>query len=178
MAIHSPVKSRRTAARNTEKTKQFISFRLRQEWFALPIDAVQRVVQMGKIYGDPQGTGVSLTNFQGQETIVVDVAYLIFGETSSLAQEQKTASVASEKNQPRILLIVQSNKGEIVGLPVDSTPVMRRVPDSAFTPIPETYIAQGNVRCISSTMIQLSDQPPMFLLDLNQLVEPQKLSSF
>ncbi|MCU0535915.1 MAG: chemotaxis protein CheW [Hydrococcus sp. Prado102] len=174
MAIHSPIRSRRTAVHNTEKTKQFISFRLRQEWFALPIDVVQRVIQMGKIYGDPQGTGVSLTNFQGQETIVVDVAHLIFGNSSS--QEQKQSSAAGEKKQPRILLIIQSDQGEIFGLPVDSTPIMRRVPDSAFTPIPETYIAQGNVRCISSTMIQLSDHPPMFLLDSNQLVEPQKLS--
>jgi chemotaxis signal transduction protein len=176
MAINSPVRSRRTAGRNTEKTKQFISFRLRQEWFVLPIDAVQRVIQMGKVYGDPQGTGVSLTNFQGQETVVVDVAYLIFGD-SSLARDEKKLSVASEKNQPRILLILQSS-GEIVGLPVDSTPIMRRVPDSALTPIPETYIAQGNVRCISSTMIQLNDHPPMFLLDPSQLVEPQKLASF
>jgi chemotaxis signal transduction protein len=178
MTINSLVRSRHTAGRNTEKTKQFISFRLRQEWFVLPIDSVQRVIQMGKVYGDPQGTGVSLTNFQGQEIIVVDVAHLIFGETSSLVQEQKQSLSTNEKNQPRILLIIQSDKGEIVGLPVDSTPIMRRVPDSAFTPIPETYIAQGNVRCISSTMIQLSDQPPLFLLDPNQLVEPQKLSGF
>jgi chemotaxis signal transduction protein len=170
MSINSPVRSRRTAGRNTEKTKQFISFLLRQEWFVLPIEAVQRVIQMGKVYGDPQGTGVSLTNFQGQEIVVVDVGYLIFGDS------EKKLSVASEKNQPRILLILQSSKDEIVGLPVDSTPIMRRVPDSAFTPIPETYIAQGNVRCISSTMIQLSDHPPMFLLDPSQLIEPQKLS--
>ncbi|AFY76938.1 MAG: chemotaxis protein CheW [Hydrococcus sp. C42_A2020_068] len=177
MAIYSPVRSRRTAARQAEKTRQFITFRLRQEWFALPIYAVQKVIQMGKVYGDPQGTGISLTNYQGQEIIVVDVARRIFGETSSVAGERKhsLSSVVGEVSEPRFMLLVQSNSGEIVGLPVDSTPAMRRVPESAFTPIPKTYMAQGNIRCISSTTIQLSDHPPLFLLEANQLAEPQQI---
>jgi purine-binding chemotaxis protein CheW len=178
MTIYSPIRSRRTAARKTEKTQQLITFRLRQEWFALPIHAVQRVIQMGKVYGDPQGTGISLTNYQGREIIVVDVAYRIFGETSSVNEEKKNSLVrVSDANEPRILLVVQSDKGEIVGLPVDATPVMRRVPDSAFTAIPEIYLAQGNINCISSTMIQLSDHPPLFLLDTNRLAQPKQILS-
>jgi chemotaxis signal transduction protein len=166
MAIYSPVRSQRTNARKTEKTKQFITFRLRQEWFALPIATVQRVMPMGKVYGDPQGTGISLTSYQGQEILVVDVGKRIFGEVAI----QKPAVVKSETNETRFLLIVQSDLDRVVGLPIDSTPALRRISESAFTPIPDKYISQGNVRCISSTTIQLNDHPPMFLLEAEQLV--------
>lgn len=163
MSIPSLTRGRRSGAHATEKTKQIISFCLRQEWFALPIEAVQKVIQMGQVYGDPQGTGISLTNYLGQEILVIDVARRIFGEN-------KISSVRENRLEPRFLLIVQGNSGEIVGLPVDSTPVMRRVTESAFTPLPETYMAQGNIHCISSTTIQLNDHPPLFLLDANRLV--------
>lgn len=163
MSITSSIRSRRSGVRTNEKTKQIISFCLRKEWFALPIETIQKVIQMGKLYGDPQGTGISLTNYQSQEILVIDVARRIFGEN-------KTNSAVTDATEPRFLLLVQGDLGNIIGLPVDSTPVMRRVPESAFTVIPETYMAQGNIHCISSTSIQLNDHPPLFLLDANRLV--------
>jgi chemotaxis signal transduction protein len=166
MSLYSPIRSRRASAKNTEKTEQFITFQLRHEWFALPIYAVQKVIQMDKIYGDPQGTGISLTNYQGQEVVVVDVGRRIFGETAAIAPRQIDPSL----KETRFMLLVQSEKGETIGLPIDSAPALRRVPDSAFAPIPEAYLAQGNVRAIGSTTIQLSDHPTLFLLDANQLV--------
>jgi purine-binding chemotaxis protein CheW len=171
MAIYSSLISRRATTKKTEKTKQYITFRLRQEWFALPIESLQKVIQMGKVYGDPQGTGISLTNYQDREIIVVDVGRRIFGDMSSSHEKIKTdPSSVGDANEPRIMLLVQNSQDEIVGLPIDSIPAMRRVPDSALAAIPEAYIAQGNVRSISSTTIQLSDHPPLFLLDANQLV--------
>jgi chemotaxis signal transduction protein len=163
MSITSPIRSRRSSVRTSEKTKQIISFCLRQEWFALPIETIQKVIQMGKVYGDPQGIGISLTNYQGQEILVIDVARRIFGEN-------QTTSAMLNATEPRFLLIVQGDSGDVIGLPVDSTPVMRRVAESSFTAIPESYIAQGNIHCISSTSIQLKDHPPLFLLDANQLI--------
>jgi len=163
MSITSSIRTRRSGVRNNQKTKQIISFRLRQEWFALPIEKIQKVLQMGKIYGDPQGTGISLTNYQGQEIVVIDVARRIFGES-------KTPYPVTNTNEPRFLLVVQRDSEDIIGLPVDSTPVMRRVTESAFTVIPETYMTQGNIHCISSISIQLDDHPPLFLLDANRLV--------
>lgn len=163
MSIHSPIRARRSGIRASEKTKQIISFYLQKEWFALPIETVQKVIQMGKVYGDPQGIGISLTNYQGREILVVDVARRIFGEN-------QISSFVEKIIESRLLLIVQSDSGDIIGLPVDSTPVMRRVAESAFTAIPETYMAQKNIHCISSTIIQLSDHLPLFLLDANKLV--------
>ena len=173
MAIFSPLRSRRFAARQTEATQQLIAFRLRQEWFALPVHAVQKVAQMGKVYGDPQGTGISLTKYQNKELLVVDVGHRIFAEAPNPDLASEVVKNSSDLTQQRFLLIVQSDAGEVVGLPIDSQPAIRRVPGSAFTPLPEAYMVQGNIRCISSKMIQLTNQPPLFLLDPNRLAQRQ-----
>lgn len=166
MAIYSPLRSRRFAARQTKANIQLIGFRLRQEWFALPIDAVKKVVPLGNVYGDPQGTGISLTNYQGRELLVVDVGRRIFGDRdNSLAQ-----SPTSNPPEQRFLLIVRGDRDTMVGLPIDSPPSICRVPETAFTPLPEIYLDRGNIHCIASTTIQMPDRPPMFLLDAERLV--------
>jgi purine-binding chemotaxis protein CheW len=116
MAIHSPLRYRRLNAHQTEATQQLLAFRLRQEWFALPIDDVQKVVQMGKVYGDPQGTGISLTKYQDRELLVIDVSQRIFAEAPSANTN------LNEVTQVRFLAIVQGDTGELVGLPIDSPP--------------------------------------------------------
>ncbi|MBW4620664.1 MAG: chemotaxis protein CheW [Cyanosarcina radialis HA8281-LM2] len=165
MAIHSPLRYRRLNADRTEATHQLIAFRLRQEWFALPIDDVQKVVQMGKIYGDPQGTGVSLTEYQDRELLVIDVSQRIFAEAPSANTN------LGEATQVRFLAIVQGDTGDLVGLPIDSPPAIHRVPESAFSPLPSSYVAQGNIQCISSTMVRLDNRQPLFLLDRNSLLQ-------
>jgi chemotaxis signal transduction protein len=162
MTISSSRRSRRLASQKQEKTQQLIAFILGQEWFALPINTVQKVVKLGKVYGDPQGTGVSLTNYQGQELLVVDVAHRIFGMT--------TIPLHQDTNKDRFLLIIENQKNEKVGLPIDAPPSIRRVSESAFIPLPDIYLTQGNIHCISSTMIQAKNHDPLFLLDINQLI--------
>ncbi|MEA5535878.1 chemotaxis protein CheW [Crocosphaera sp. XPORK-15E] len=161
MTIYTPRRSRRLAEQKLEKTQQMIAFILGKEWFALPIDAVQKVVTMGKVYGDPQETGISLTHYQDQELLVIDVARCIFGITS-MSPEQTI-------NEQRFLLVIQNQAHKIVGLPIDSPPSLRRIPASAFMALPEIYLTQGNINCISSTMIQVPNQEPLFLLDVDQL---------
>lgn len=162
MAIYSPLRSRRLLARQNEITQQLIAFLLRREWFALPIENVLKVVPMGEIYGDPKGTGVSLTIYQGCELLVVDVSHRIFGEAPSSDLAASNTSVSQEE---RYLLIVQNSETEVFGLPIDSQPAIRRVLESSFVPLPAAYIAQANIQCVSSLMIAATEQPPLFLLD-------------
>jgi chemotaxis signal transduction protein len=156
MAIYSPLRYRRFTASQTETIHQAIEFRLHQEWFALPINAIQKIIPLSKVYGDPKGTGISLTNYEGQELLVIDVSHQIFGNAPSLD---------SDATEQRFLAVLANSTGESIGLPIDSAPSVLRVPESALTVLPETYIKQGNINCISSRMIQMSDRPPLFLLD-------------
>lgn len=162
MTISSPHRSRRLASKKQEKTQQFITFLLGKEQFALSIDVIQKVVPMGKVYGDPQGTGISLTNYQGQELMVIDVAHRIFGITE--------ISINKDNNEIRFLLIIKNKNNQVFGLPIDSPPSIMTVPQSAFMPLPDIYLTQKNIHCLSSTIIQIKNQTPYFVLDINQLL--------
>lgn len=162
MTIYASRRSRRLVAQKTEKTQQMITFLLGSEWFALPICLTQKVMTLDKIYGDPNHKGISLINYQGQELLVIDVARRIFGMPTLPAQPLN--------NEQRFLLLIQNQAHEIAGLPIDSVPSIHRFPDSAFLPLPEIYLTQGNIACISNTIIQVPNQAPFFLLDVEQLI--------
>ncbi len=161
MAILSSVRSRR--GRKAEATQQLIAFRLRHEWFALPIEFVYRVVTMGKVFGDPGHTGVALTHFENQELLVIDVGQRIFSDNTGAGESDIDLS------EHRCLLVLKNAEGGLVGLPLDSQPEVRRIPRSQFVPLPATYTALSKIRCISSLMVQVADGPPLFLLDPDQV---------
>ena len=179
MAIFSPLASRRKSRRIAEATQQLIVFRLRDENFALPIRAVQKVIPMDKIYGAPGGTGVSLTLYQDQELIVIDVGRRIFrGRPSEDSCKNDLHHQTEEALQDRpsvqhYLLIVQNSSGQVVGLPIEEPPSLLRVPESAFTPLSASYISEGNLRCVSVLIKQNNDEPPLFLLNSDQLVQAE-----
>jgi purine-binding chemotaxis protein CheW len=179
MAIFSPLASRRKSRRIAEATQQLIVFRLRDENFALPIRAVQKVIPMDKIYGAPGSTGVSLTLYQDQELIVIDVGRRIFrGRPSEDSFKNNLPHQTEEALQdtPSVqhyLLIVQNSSGQVIGLPIEKPPSLLRVPESAFTPLSASYISEGNLRCVSVLIKQNNDEPPLFLLNPDQLVQAE-----
>ncbi len=161
MPLTSLLRSRRLAHKAAIATQQVIAFQLQQTWFALPIHAVQRVVPLGDVYGDPKQQGICLTLYQDQELLVLDVGQRIFGSVS----ESRTQGTQG------FLLVVQSRAGALVGIPIVQPPVLKRVPDSAFTPLPQTYLASGMIRCLSDRMAHLEDGLTLFFLDPEQLFQ-------
>ncbi|NJR61659.1 MAG: hypothetical protein HC769_24185 [Cyanobacteria bacterium CRU_2_1] len=69
------------------------------------------------------------------------------------------------------MLIVQNPQGELIGIPLDSAPSLRRVPRSAFAPLPPTYLTEGGVRCVSALIVLNPKEAPLFLLNLDQLLQ-------
>lgn len=186
MSVFSPLTSRRSSNRKVQPTQQLIVFRLRNEGFALPIRASLKVIPLGEVFGAPQTTGIGLTLYQEQELLVIDIGKRIFRNvvtTKALATselpESLPTSEASESLPPsstiegNYLLIVQSSTRKLVGLPLLEPPSLQRVPESAFAPLTSDYLAYGTIRCVSALIIQGNDQPPLFLLNPDQLVQPQ-----
>jgi purine-binding chemotaxis protein CheW len=176
MAIISSVRSRRGVNRPVETTEQLIAFKLRGEWFALSLAAVQKVIPLGAVHGDPNNTGISLTLHQGEEIVVVDVGHRIFKETTQALASRpgKTASSSTQANpstsqQQRCLVLIQNSAGEVVGVPIDSQPSIRRVPQSSFSPLPSAYLNRGNIHCVSSMIADDGGRQPLFLLDPERL---------
>jgi len=185
MAVFSPLNSRRSTTRKAIATQQLIIFRLCGEGFALPIRAVHKVIPVSKMYGASRGAGVSLTLYQDQELLVIDVEQRIFrrapsqylpasaGDTAVFNQELAAPEQHQEKARQTYILIVESSQGKIVGLPLEKPPHLQRVPESAFTPLTPEYISQGNICCVSALVLQENDQPPLFLLNPDKLVQSQ-----
>ena len=185
MAIYSPLRSRRLAAAKTEATLRLITFKLDRETFALPLASVHRVTTLDapgqrgqRLYGDPHGTGVSLTTFQGRELVVIDVGQRIFGTPQLLHEQQRHESIAVPTNQPepkyiadliRYLLILQPEPARLIGLPIDSPPSIQSIQVAAFQPLPEIYRQHGNIHCVSSLSLESPDRPSIFLLDVTLL---------
>lgn len=195
MSVFSPLTSRRSSNRKVKPTQQLIVFRLRNEGFALPIRASLKVIPLGEVFGAPQTTGVGLTLYQDQELLVIDIGKRIFrsvvttktlsgselseSPSSSEPSETPSGSELSKSLPPSgtiegsYLLIVQSSKSKLVGLPLLEPPFLQRVPESAFAPLTSEYLAYGTIQCVSALIIQGNEQPPLFLLNPDQLVQPQ-----
>ncbi|VEP18590.1 CheW domain protein [Hyella patelloides LEGE 07179] len=178
MPIFSTLRSRRIANKKAQAVAQMIGFRLYQEWFALPILAIQKVVPLGKVYGDPHDTGVSITTYEEQELLVIDVVKQIFRDRTPLVSEPEPTNSVGEDfldiSQQRYLLILQDDNNHRIGLPIDSQPTMYRVETSAFKPLPEAYLDRGNIQCVTSEIIELPDLPPLFVLDPPKLISSMK----
>jgi chemotaxis signal transduction protein len=180
MSVFSPLTSRRSSNRKVKPTQQLIVFRLRNEGFALPIRASLKVIPLGEVFGAPQTTGVGLTLYQEQELLVIDIGQRIFkGLLTQPAIPSSEPSEPSESPPPSgtiegsYLLIVQSSSRKLVGLPLLEPPSLQRVPESAFAPLTSDYLAYGTIRCVSALVIQGNEQPPLFLLNPDLLVQPQ-----
>jgi chemotaxis signal transduction protein len=169
------IASRRLAKRQGETTQQLIVFQLRQLWFALPIQFAYRVVPIGSVYRTRAGENNKVALHQGHELVVVDIDRLIF-KTRSQQNRHLLPGSSSERftELPQgHMLILQNPQGQFFGIPLDCAPGLRRVANSAFAPVPDAYLEEGNIRCVSALVNPSPEEPPMFLLNLDQLFLPQ-----
>jgi hypothetical protein len=180
--------SRRLANRRAEATQKLIVFCIHEIGFTLPIQAAEKVIVLGQVYGAPGGQGLKLTQYQDRQILVVDAKQRIFGTQESeaklisqaqpISQQPSSSQLSRPENQdfreisPAYLLIIQDAQGDAFGIPLESQPKLRRVPLSAFKPLPPAFLAEGNIRCISALVV-LGEEPPLFLLNLDQLLKVQ-----
>jgi chemotaxis signal transduction protein len=164
--------SQRLANRRAEPLQKLIVFRVRREWFAVPIQFAHKVVPLGLVYGASEG-GISLTRYLDQELPVIDVERRIFGHGVDLSSQMLLPGDAARSipGDQRYLMIVEDQEGLLIGIPLDSPPTLRRAPKSAFSPIPAVYLAEGSIRCVSALITVSESEPPFFLLNLDQLLQ-------
>lgn len=156
--------SRRTRSAQTLDTRQLLVFRIRKEWFALPLEVLQRVVPMGRIHGDQGDLGIGVTRYEDQELMVIDVGRRIFPRS----EDQGPLVPESERH----MVILQAPSGEMLGLPIDSRPQLKRVPSSALTPLPPSYTSMAYVQCVSGMVIAEDGEQSYFLLAHDRLLSP------
>jgi len=171
------------AAQQVEATQRLLTFELCTQSFAIPLDRIHKVMTLNapgdrashRLYGDPHQTGVSLTTYQGNELVVIDVGHRIFGNADVLLPTQSQADQITASVTPavRYLLIVQPEPDRLVGVPIDSPPSIQSMPISAFKPLPAIYQQHSQIHCVSAMSIDLPDRPSIFLLDVAALARPE-----
>ena len=110
---------------------------------------------MDKIYGRLLANSLGLTRYQDQEILVIDLPSLLgFNTVDNYAY----------------LLIIQLGN-DLVGLPLSNPPVIHRVTEDNFAALPPSYLSKSKIARISSQVIKIPDSSPLFLLDVNKLIE-------
>jgi purine-binding chemotaxis protein CheW len=148
-------------------TQQVLVFVLGQHQFALPARTVNKVVVLNNFYRSIPDSIAGLALYQGEEIPVIDLQQRIFGRPASTDMAVEEAAIA----QPTYLVIVQNLQNELVGLPLDAQPKLRRFVESAFSPLSNTFLAEGHLRCATSLIVPAPEEPPIFLLNLSQLLQ-------
>ncbi len=189
MAILSPLKSRRLRTHKSETTQQVIVFQIQHEWFALPIFAVKKVVPQSDTQGNYNNSGTGLTVYEGKELLVLDISHQVFGNLGNHASpvslplenprarrsSQWLEQVSESPSASGYLLIIRNRQEELFGLPVVSSPTVRRFAQSEIVPLPSNYAARVNIQCVSGLIVQSDNQPILFLLNPEQLLRTQPL---
>ncbi len=178
-----PLSQRALRTRPVEPTQPILLFTLQGEQFALPLAAVQRVIAVEQFYANRPGSQVVLVMEQGQEIPVIALSSRIFGSghehpPSPLVDPPPAPTHADplpDAPTPltaRYLLLVSGNQGECVGLPLEHPPILRRIPESAFRPLSPTFQTAGSLHCVVGLLVPSPADPPIFLLNLAQLLQP------
>jgi hypothetical protein len=182
MSLTSSLRDRRLANRQIELKQQFVIFWIRQAWFAIPIAAMYRVI--------PLEADIPLITQAGIEVPIFDIGEVIFSNQQPILDNMPKSKNLQfggvEVLAQRSLILVQRSgqvldqvlerSKTLIGILSDSQPVLQRILDSEFMPLPNNYRADFNSELINSmTPISWEDatRPEIFLLNPDSIARPK-----
>ncbi|MGB3311838.1 MAG: chemotaxis protein CheW [Nodosilinea sp.] len=149
-----------------EPSMRLIAFPLRQNWFCLPLTMARRVIPPA---AQAYGVGMGLAQLHQETVPIMNVADRIYQSAPLLPGYGGPATdIDNQSSQP--ILVVDSPRFGLLGLLIDDIPSLKRARQSAFSPIPATYLVINHLQGIN-TLVTLNDtEPPLFLLDVDALL--------
>ncbi|TVQ41827.1 MAG: chemotaxis protein CheW [Gloeocapsa sp. DLM2.Bin57] len=160
----SSFKSRRLRQQTNTNIAHFLTFAYDQNWFAISVLSVIKVITTEAIYGLSPSNPISLTQYQNQEIVVIDLAYLLGLEKST-----------NQTSYPYLLIMQLANQ-DLVGLPLVNPPVIQRVPTENIASLPTSYLTKNKIASLSSKIVKIPNSHPLFLLDTDKLNDLFSLS--
>ncbi|MEM1311143.1 MAG: chemotaxis protein CheW [Cyanobacteria bacterium P01_H01_bin.153] len=165
-------------ARSQEPILRLLAFQLRHHWFCLPLAIARRVLQRELT---PAGPAMDLIQLRQENIPVLDIARLVYGKDKpQLAQSGETNPPATAPEDANLsvqnIVVIDLSRGDPVGLLVDGVPTLKRVRQSAFSPVPPIYVTTHQLRGLSSVIQPDPQMPdsltqPMFLLNVEALLQ-------
>jgi chemotaxis signal transduction protein len=156
------LRSRRFADRASEATQKYVTFAIRQYWFALPIQVLQRVSSC------KAGDEASLFSQNSDEFQRIDLEQKLFPAIASATLDFKGLEAATQKS---CLILFKSAVDHTFGISIEAQPKMQRVAQSQIYPLSEAIDDLPHLRSVCSSVIQLDGTAPIFLLDLEKLCD-------
>ncbi|GAB4458041.1 MAG: hypothetical protein OHK0037_01360 [Elainellaceae cyanobacterium] len=176
-------------------TRQLLVFSLKQEQFALPLTVVHKVIEVDRLYAQQTGAETAIALDHDQNISVLNIQQRIFADvlkpvkrsefgmpidasistqidTQEIKENDATEQEIGTFSTPQYLILVYSLQGDVVGLPIDGAPALQRFAESAFKPLSALYQQEGGIRCISGLILPTAGSPPIFLLNLAQVLQP------
>lgn len=156
------LRSRRFADRASEATQKYVTFAIRQYWFALPIQVLQRVSSC-KAGDEASPCSQDSNDFQR-----IDLEQKLFPTVASETIEFKGLEAPKQKS---CLILFKSAIGHTFGISIEAQPKMQRVAQSQISLLLDVIDDSSHLRSVCSSIIQLDGTAPIFLLDLEKLCD-------
>lgn len=99
-------------------------FEMANHFFALPISVIFKVIDCPPVT-DTTDSRLGITDFEGQTVTVVN-----------LAQKLSPQNSATGRMQKRFLILSQTDRGELCGIPIDNSPALIELPVDNIRPLP------------------------------------------
>lgn len=143
------------------KSSQFVGFYLDDQQYAIRIEMIQEIVILDQLTPTPQVADCveGVSNLRGEIIPIVSLRNLLGLESKPTDIETRTIVVNVEQRT--------------MGCTVDSVSQVIRIPDESIQPAPETVTAAGGYIAGFAKL----DDCLVILLDINQLLEPERLQS-
>lgn len=126
--------SERTSKAGSDLEEQLVIFRLEDESYGIPVEAVQEIVripeQMTKVPKAPSFVE-GVINLRGEVLPVID--------------QRRRFGIASVERNDRQRIVVLKLRGQILGFIVDSVAEVRKIPASVIGPAPSLSAAQAKI---------------------------------
>jgi chemotaxis signal transduction protein len=160
MALISSFTARRLADRKPPATRQIITFNAGSEWLAISTEIAQKVVPIQAIYKDQESLYLP-TIYESKEVYLLD-------PITHLVGAKKQQELDTKKGY---LILLEASQKKLIAILLSAAPVLRRTTETAFIPIALIRPIPKNMETISRFAIQVEDEPLIFLLDYNHLIQ-------
>jgi len=163
MAAISSLRSQRLRESQSDIAKQYVAFRLRIAWFALPIEFIYRIIALEK--------QVPKITFSGNNIPIVDLGKLLFGQNKGQSNDiqQLVVNGAVVASKPS-LIVVRNQTDDLVGILSNSQPAMQSISQEQIVPLPATYSHRWKIDFINSMTIPSPERPSLFVIDSDRFV--------
>ncbi len=106
------------------KLLKVLVFEMKNYFLALPLTVIFKVINCPPIT-DTTDSSLGIVDFEGQPVTVVN-----------LAQKLSPQSLTTQKLQQRFLILSQTRRGELCGIPIDKSPALIELPMDNISSLP------------------------------------------